>query len=117
MKKRAFIIHGWGADQGYGGLPWLKEKLEEENFNVLYPLMPNGNHPKIKDWVDFIAKIIEKPDKNTYLIGHSIGVQAILRYLETLDNIEIGGAVLLAGWFNLTEETYENEEDREIAKP
>jgi len=117
MKKRFFIIHGWGADPNYGGIPWLKQKLEKEGFVVSVPSMPTTDHPIIKDWVDFIAKKVGKINENTILIGHSIGVQAILRYLESLDNIKVGGLVLLAGFFNLNEKTYKNQAERKIARP
>lgn len=82
--------------------------------------MPNTNYPKIKEWVGFLEKNIKKEDLNeeTYFIGHSIGCQAILRFLEELpDEIKIAGCIFVAGWFNLKKETYEVEEDRKIAKP
>ncbi|MBU1255325.1 alpha/beta hydrolase, partial [Patescibacteria group bacterium] len=47
--------------------------------------------------------------------GHSIGCQAILRYLESLDNKKIGGIIFVAGFFKLT--NLETEEEKEIAKP
>ena len=41
-----------------------------------------------------------------------------MRYLESLPRkIKVGGAVFLAGWVHLTEESNETEEDAEIAKP
>ena len=51
-------------------------------------------------WVAEITKIVEAPDKDTYFIGHSIGCQAILRYLEKI-NSPVGGALFVAGWFFL----------------
>ena len=51
-----------------------------------------------------------------------MGCQAILRYLEKLENKKIGGAIFVAGWFNLSEFTFkeepaDEEEERNIAKP
>lgn len=41
------------------------------------------------------------PDADTYLVGHSMGCQAIQRYLESLSgDAKIGGAALVAGWIN-----------------
>ncbi|MBI2633154.1 MAG: alpha/beta hydrolase, partial [Parcubacteria group bacterium] len=38
-------------------------------------------------------------DENTYFVGHSIGCQAIIRFLDTFDgNQKIGGAVFVGGW-------------------
>ncbi len=51
---------------------------------VQVPAMPNTAEPKIETWVPFLEKLVGKPDKDTYLVGHSIGCQTILRYLDGL---------------------------------
>ncbi len=122
MKKRVFIIHGWGGYPEEGWFPWLKKELEKNGFKVFVPAMPNTDEPKIDEWVNFIADLVKEPDENTYFIGHSIGAQAILRYLERLDNKKIGGAIFVAGWFHLSEFTFKEEPSKEeegriIAKP
>jgi hypothetical protein len=39
-------------------------------------------------------------DKNTFFVGHSMGCQAIARYLEGLESdVKIGGVVFVAGFF------------------
>ncbi|MBI2086677.1 MAG: alpha/beta hydrolase [Candidatus Zambryskibacteria bacterium] len=115
--KRVFIIHGWGGHPEEGCFPWLKKELQTKGFQVFNPAMPNPLRPEIETWVSFLNNLIGTPDENTYLFGHSIGVQTILRYLENLpDNVKIGGAVFLAGWVNLTNEAYDDAEDAEIAK-
>jgi predicted alpha/beta hydrolase family esterase len=108
MKKRVFIIHGWGGGPEGGCLPWLKIKLEEKSFEVIATQMPNADEPVIEEWVNYISELVGMPDKETYFLGHSIGCQAIMRYLQTIDH-KIGGAVFLAGWFVL-----ENLEPEEI---
>jgi uncharacterized protein len=116
--KRVFIIHGWDGHPEEGIFPWLKLELEESGFEVFSPTMPEPLNPKIETWVPFLSEQIGTPDENTYLFGHSIGSQTILRYLETLpENVKIGGAVFLAGWVNLTDKAYEVDEDLKIAKP
>ncbi len=118
MTKRVFIVHGWDGYPEEGIFPWLKKELENKGFEVFNPFMPEPQNPTIDKWVSFLALQIGIPDENTILFRHSIGAQTILRYLETLDvNKKIGGAVFLAGWVNLTEEAYEDEGDKEIAKP
>tara|TARA_Y100000034_G_scaffold134009_1_gene201277 strand:- start:2058 stop:2495 length:438 start_codon:yes stop_codon:yes gene_type:complete len=74
--------------------------------------MPNTNYPVIEEWV---GKIKEIGDVD-YFIGHSIGCQAIIRYLERND-VNVKGIIFIAGWFNLIEECYEDDEEREIARP
>jgi len=114
MKRRVFIIHGWDGNPKEGWFPWLKKELTNKNFSVKVPSMPYAENPEISKWVSYLARLVGKPDKDTYFIGHSIGCQAILRYLETI-NIPIGGAVFVAGWFNL--ENLEDDETRKIARP
>ena len=113
--KRAFIVHGWGGNPEEGWFPWLKSELEKKGFKVEVPAMPNSSHPEIKSWVDHLSRVIGTPDKETVLIGHSIGSQAILRYLETLpQNIKIRKAIFVAGFFNLKNLSFE---DKTIASP
>ncbi|MBI4983193.1 alpha/beta hydrolase, partial [Candidatus Woesearchaeota archaeon] len=78
--------------------------------------MPNPYAPEIRGWVDALDKIVDKADENTYFVGHSIGCQAILRYLEKLPpSIRVGGVILVAGWFTLI--GLKTKEERKIAKP
>lgn len=115
---RVFIIHGWDGRPDEGCFPWLKTELEKKGFNVYAPAMPEPLHPKIDTWVTFLKEQVDTPDERTFFVGHSIGCQTILRYLESLpENTKIGGAVLLAPWIHLTDEAYETEEDSEIARP
>jgi len=116
--KRVFIIHGWDGHPEEGWFPWLKKRLEEKGFQVFNPAMPEPLNPKINEWVQFLREQVGSPDQATYLIGHSIGAQTILRYLESLpENAKIGGAVFIAGWINLTDEAYEDDNDIEIGRP
>ncbi len=118
MTKRVFIIHGWDGYPEEGCFPWLKKELEKRGFQVFNPAMPEPLNPQINTWVSFLKKQVGVPDKDTFLFGHSIGAQTILRYLESLNESEIiGGAVFLAGWVHLTDKAFETEEDSKIAKP
>ncbi len=117
MTKRVFIIHGWDGYSEEGIFPWLKQELESRDFEVYNPAMPNPKKPVIEEWVSFLAQKVKKPDKNTFLFGHSIGCQTILRYLQSLpENSKIGGVVLLAPWVHLTDIAFEDEEDKITAK-
>ena len=97
--KRAVIVHGFQSKPNHGFKPWLKIELEKIGFAVLNPQMPNSASPKQSQWVNWLRQLISIPDKNTYLIGHSLGPLAILRYLESLSaGQSIGGAVFVAGF-------------------
>ena len=112
--KKIYIIHMWEGSSKGDWLPWAKKKFQKLGYEVIVPDMPNTSRPAIKPWVEHLASLVVLPDKNTYFIGHSIGGQAIMRYLETID-LKVGGAIFVAGWFNLV--NLENDKARAIAKP
>ncbi|HSU72630.1 MAG TPA: alpha/beta fold hydrolase [Candidatus Binatia bacterium] len=97
--KRVILVHGWDGSPKRDFLPWLKEKLEEHHFRVFAPQMPE---PTVAAWVAHLAKVVGKPDKNTFFVGHSLGCIAIARYLASLPS-KVGGCVLVAG-FSSTKE-------------
>lgn len=100
MRKRVFIIHGWDGCPEEGWFPWLKKELETRGFDVFIPQLPKPDEPRINNWVPKLKEVVGIPDEKTYFIGHSMGCQAIARYLETLpENIKVGGAVFIAGFF------------------
>lgn len=114
--KSVYIIHGWGGRSDKGWLLWLNKKLSSEGFKVFSPIMPDPENPKIDIWVNYLKKIVERPDKDTYFIGHSIGCQTIVRYLESLpEETKIGGVFFVAGWFNL--KSLETEEEKLVSEP
>ncbi len=116
--KKVYLIHGWGGSSGEGWFSWLKRNLEKQDFKVYVFNMPDSNNPKIEAWVKYLEENVKDVDKNTFFIGHSIGCQTIMRFLEKLPkHLEIGGCIFVAGWFNLKVESYESEEERIIAKP
>jgi uncharacterized protein len=99
MKKRVLIIHGWEGTPDSNWFPWLKAEFEKKGFEVAVPQMPNADFPVAKEWLEHLQKIVGEPDENTFLVGHSLGVIAILRYLEALKTgKKVGGAVLVAGF-------------------
>lgn len=101
--KRVFIIHGWEGNPNNAWFPWLRKELETRGFEVQAPAMPNPDEPDKDSWVAYLSQMVGIPDSDTYLIGHSIGCKAIMRYLESLpDNNQIGGVIFVASWLILT---------------
>jgi len=116
--KRVIVVHRWSGGPDDDWRPWLKKELERRGFEVLVPEMPDRDVPIIEKWVGKLSEVVGIPDKDTYFIGHSIGCQTILRYLDShlFGPLEaVGGALFVAGWFNL--ENLEDEETARIAKP
>ena len=112
------IVHGWGGDSEGGWEPWLADELKQKGVSVLTPDMPNTSSPKIEEWVSFLDGLAKDVNRDLFFVGHSMGCQAILRYLETLpEGSKIGGTVFVAPWLNLTDENWDETYTREIAEP
>jgi predicted alpha/beta hydrolase family esterase len=112
--KRVIFVHRWSGGPLDDWRPWLKDELEQRGYKVINPEMPDMDTPVIEKWIGKLRDVVGTPDTDTYFIGHSIGCQAILRYLETID-APVDGAVFVAGWFDL--KNLEDEEVIQTAKP
>lgn len=112
--KKIYIIHRWAGSSKDDWRPWLKKELEAFGFEVIVPDMPDTEVPVIESWVNHLSEIVIDPNEDTFFIGHSIGCQTILRYLETI-NSKVGGAVFVAPWFKL--DNLEDEDVEKIARP
>jgi predicted alpha/beta hydrolase family esterase len=114
--KRIIFVHGWGGRVDAGWWKWLNSELKNKEFEVIALEMPNPEFPKIDLWISHMNKKIKNPDKNTFFVGHSIGCQAILRYLEQLpEKTKVGGIFCVGGWFKLN--PLETDEEKEVATP
>lgn len=113
--KRVIIIHRWDGTPESDWYNSVADSLKEKGFAVEVPQMPNTSEPKIEEWVGKLKEIAPRPGTETCFIGHSIGCQTILRYLEQLEkNVRVGKVVLVAPWFNL--QNLERE-SQNIARP
>lgn len=97
--KRVVIVHCWDGYPEYCWYPQTKKELEVIGFQVLVPEMPETSLPKLSLWLPKLKEVIGEPSEDLYLVGHSIGVATILRYLESLDEDEkVGGVIMVAGF-------------------
>jgi len=99
--------------------PWIKwlekEISNREGWGVKSFDMPNSKHPRIEEWVQYLRDNIKEIDEETYFVGHSIGCQTIMRFLEkSHKNLKIAGCVFVAPWLDLIGLA---EEELEIAHP
>jgi len=101
--KKVYIIHGWGeSSESIPWYNWIKRELIGKGFTVEVFDMPDSENPKIENWVDYLEKNIKDVDEETYFIGHSIGCQTIMRFLEKLHkHKKVAGCVFIVGWINL----------------
>ena len=115
--NKIFIIHCWDGTKDDGWYPWLDKELSNKKNKVYRFNMPNTDKPKIEEWVSFLDKKVKILDENTYFIGHSIGCQTIMRYLQTKEIKKIGGILFVSPWLDLLDYAIEDEESYLIAKP
>lgn len=114
--KNLILIHRWDGNSKSDWYPNLKKELESKGFYVQAPDMPNSDKPQIDEWVSHLRSIVPNPDKNSYFIGHSIGCQTILRYLQELPSkLKVNNIVFVAPWFHL--QNLYGPESEKIAKP
>jgi predicted alpha/beta hydrolase family esterase len=90
------IFHGTGSNPDHFWFPWLQRNLEQKNYRVWLPQLPNADKPCIDEWLPFTLKN-GAYDENTILVGHSSGCALILSVLENI-KIKVKKAVLVAGF-------------------
>ncbi|MDE1832969.1 MAG: alpha/beta fold hydrolase [Candidatus Micrarchaeota archaeon] len=118
MALRVVVVHGIEATPQSDWLPWFKAELVRLGFDAIIPEMPDTNHPKINEWVSRLAEVVGDAYHDTFLVGHSIGGQAILRYLAQLQgDSKVSGTILVASWTALRKAAFETEEDERTFKP
>ena len=99
--SKVVIVHGWGGTPKEGWFPWLQNELERRGHDVIVPQLPETHTPHVPAWVTALAESVGEVDASTYFVGHSMGCQTIIRFLETLPVETVaGGAVFVAGFFS-----------------
>lgn len=102
--KKAVVLHGMPEESEYQHaesqkhwIPWVKEKLEEQGFEVFTPELPRPFAPVYEDW---LAVVKQFPiDQDTILIGHSCGAGFLVRYLSE-NSVRVGKIVLVAPYLD-----------------
>jgi uncharacterized protein len=104
MTKQILIIHGGDAFETRDEyLNYLKtkvvtlERLRAKDwkrhladalgpeYDVLNPIMPNGQNARYEEWKIWFERIIPLLDKSVILIGHSLGGIFLAKYLSEND--------------------------------
>ncbi|MBI2044654.1 serine hydrolase family protein [Candidatus Pacearchaeota archaeon] len=116
--KKVYIVHRWDSSPESDWYPWLKKELIKRKFEADILRMPDPGFPKIDVWVNYLNENVKNIDKDTILIGHSVGCQTILRFMEKLPfDVKVGKVVLVAPWLELRGIEEEGPEVVKIAKP
>ncbi len=95
--KKVFIIHGFEGSPNGGWRPWLMGELEKHDIYACALSMPNPENPVCPEWIAEISRHVDQNNNDeVYLIGHSLGWPAILRYLEITNATNISGVILVS---------------------
>lgn len=100
MKRRRVVIaHGWNDGGNNLWINWLVDELKRRRYEVVQPIFPHIHVPRPKDWVAELREQAGALDANTVLVGYSLGVPTMLRYLNDYPrDVKIAGLILVAGF-------------------
>lgn len=115
--KKVYMVHCWDGKSDDGWYPWVAGLLEEKGISVIRFDMPNTETPRIDEWVSTLDSYVDELNSDTYFIGHSIGCQTIMRFLERQEVTNIGGILFVAPWLDLLPAAIEEEDSFNTAEP
>jgi len=98
--KKAFIIHGAYGSSEENWFPWLKEELEQLNYEVFVPNFPTPKGQTLENWRDVFDAYKEFVDEETIFIGHSLGPLFILDILQNI-NIKVKASFFVSGFLKV----------------
>lgn len=105
---RVCVLPRWAGHAASDWYPWLRAELPRSHADVRVDMLalPNPSAPTIEACVASLrGELGERREhlRGTLLVGHSVGNQALLRYLATLPPSEAERVTLLcvAGWWTI----------------
>lgn len=107
--KQLCIVPRWSGGPDSDFYPWLRaQPVVAERFSrVLCPTIAEPDTPTIAAWVDSLERTVGETLADTFFLGHSVGCQAVLRYLAAQPahpGAPVAPAVLcVAGWWEVDE--------------
>jgi predicted alpha/beta hydrolase family esterase len=98
-RRRASIIHGYGASPEDHWFGWLAARLDAGGVPTTVPALPNPHDPDPARWADAVRADLGTPDENSIVVAHSLGCLTVLRYLRSLPHSwRLGALVLVSGF-------------------
>ena len=99
---RICIIPRWSANPDDDWYPWLARSLDGHQVSVA-SLRPHPGAPEIAACVAEVSQQLGSEWHalaSTWLVGHSVGCQVALRFLESLpEGFRVAGLLCVAGWW------------------
>lgn len=94
------IVHGTDGNPDENWFPWLKSELGELGYDVFVPKFPTPKGQTLENWFKVFKNYERYLDRNSIIVGHSIGVAFLLNVLEQR-NKSIRAAFFVGGWTGL----------------
>lgn len=97
-KQKVILVHGYKTTPNGAWFPWLMGELKKLAVFAVALDMPTPEVPLQEEWVREIARAVDRHvGSEVYLVGHSLGVAAILDYLQAPVGKSVRGVVLVSG--------------------
>ena len=95
MDCNVFIIHGAEGHPKENWFPWLKKELELLDCKLFVPQFPTPKNQTLSKWLKVFDKYKNYINKNSIVVGHSLGVIFLLNILEVYS---VRAAFFVAGF-------------------
>jgi leucyl-tRNA synthetase len=84
-KPNFVLLHGYRGSPERNFFPWLKKELSRRGYKVQAPLLPHSDKAKAneKNALEVLRRKV-KFDKNTILLGHSLGTVVAMKAVQEL---------------------------------
>jgi len=103
MTETVLLIHSTGPQGPREGSDPLVGRLRTElgeGYEVLFPKMPDPEHPRYEPWRDRLGEELAAVDGRVILFGHSLGGSVLLKYApERGFEVPVAGLVTAAAPF------------------
>lgn len=103
LKPTIYLIPRWAGNAHSDWYDWAVLQIKAKYDIDIHCLeLPDWNEPSPEKSLKYLSENITELNKQCYFIGHSVGCQAILHFLNSQTiNTKIGGFLFLAGWFEV----------------
>lgn len=97
---QVFLIHGYHSSPHKKWFQWLNLQGIMKNIKFKAIELPDPDNPDPEKWRETIALEVGVVTKQIGIVGHSLGCQAALQYLDSLsdDQWKLGRMVLVSGF-------------------
>ena len=96
-----YIVHGYMASPTDHWFEWLAGKIEAAGGTATILAMPDSDAPDPQAWVATLERDVVPLDASVFVVAHSLGCIATLRFLSRHPEARIGGLIAVSGFDRL----------------